>query len=338
MNLLVTGGTGYIGSHTCVELLKEGHKIVIVDNLSNSQKGVLQRIEAITGKTCDFYEADIRDKNALDTIFCKHDIDAVIHFAALKAVGESTQKPLLYYENNVSGTLTLLASMKRAGVKNMVFSSSATVYGAPDVVPVKEDAQLKPATNPYGACKQMVERILQDEFIADPEWSISILRYFNPAGADKSGLIGENPKDIPNNLLPYIAQVAVGHLPYLKIYGNNYPTKDGTGIRDYIHVIDLARGHIAAINIHKEDKGVFVYNLGTGKGSSVLNVLHAFEKAAGKKLPYQFEDRRSGDIAESYADPSRARTKLNWVAKYTIEEMMADAWHWQSNNPDGITE
>lgn len=338
MHLLVTGGTGYIGSHTCVELLKAGHEVTIIDNLCNSQQGVLKRIEKITGKTCAFYQADIRDTQRIKDVFNQKPIDAVIHFAALKAVGESTQKPLTYYDNNVAGTLNLLSVMKSADVKNIVFSSSATVYGTPDNVPIKEDAPLKPATNPYGACKQMAERILNDAYLADPEWNISILRYFNPAGAHKSGLIGEDPKDIPNNLLPYIAQVSVGRLPYLKVCGNDYPTVDGTGVRDYIHVTDLALGHIAALETHQNDKGVHVYNLGTGQGSSVFQALHSFERACNKKLPYKVVGRRPGDIATSYADPALAHENLNWKATHFLDEMLEDAWRWQSKNPNGLTD
>ena len=329
MHLLITGGTGYIGSHTCVELLKAGHEITIVDNLSNSQHDVVERIKKITGKPCDFVMGDIRDLSVLDRVFSHKPIDAVIHFAGLKAVGESVLKPLLYYENNVCGTLNLLMAMKKAGLKRIVFSSSATVYGNPDILPVTENAPLKPAINPYGASKQMIERILNDEYIADSQWSICILRYFNPAGADKSGLIGENPKDIPNNLLPYVAKTAAGDLPYLNIFGNDYSTADGTGERDYIHVTDLAAGHIASLNEHKNDHGVFAYNLGTGRPSSVLHVLCAFEKACGKTIPYKFVARRAGDVATMYADTKKANTILKWKAKLSLDDMMNDAWHWQ---------
>ena len=338
MHLLVTGGTGYIGSHTCIELLQAGHEVTVVDNLSNSQRGVLQRIEQITGKSCHFYQADIRDSQSLEKIFNQKPVDAVIHFAGLKAVGESTQKPLVYYDNNVTGSLHLLEIMKKTGVKNILFSSSATVYGTPDSVPIKESAPLKPATNPYGACKQMVERILNDEYLSDPEWNISILRYFNPAGAHKSGLIGEDPKDTPNNLLPYIAQVAVGRLPHLNICGNDYSTADGTGVRDYIHVVDLSLGHIAALETHRNEPGIHIYNLGTGHGSSVLDALNSFEKACNKKLSYKIVERRAGDIAVSYADPTLANKKLNWKATRRLDEMLEDAWRWQSTNPNGISE
>jgi len=336
LHLLVTGGTGYIGSHTCIELLQAGHEVTIIDNLINSQKAVVERIKTITGKSCVFYQTDVLDTKQLETVFRQHSIDAVIHFAALKSVAESTQKPLLYYKNNVTGLMSLLTAMKSSEVKTLIFSSSATVYGTPDFVPIQETAPLKPATNPYGSCKQMAERILTDELIADPNWNISILRYFNPAGSHSSGLLGENPKDIPNNLLPYIAKVAVGRLPYLTIYGNDYNTIDGTGVRDYIHVTDLALGHIAALETHQDNKGVHIYNLGTGKGSSVLQVLHAFEKACGRKIPFKYADRRPGDIATSYADPTLANKKLKWEAERSLDEMMLDAWLWQSKHPNGL--
>lgn len=329
MHLLITGGMGYIGSHTCVELLKAGHEVTIVDNLSNSQSDVAEYIKKITGKHCDFFQADIRDVKALDKIFSHKPVDAVIHFAALKAVGESVLKPLLYYENNVYGTLNLLIAMKKANVKRIIFSSSATVYGDSAEVPVTESTALKPAVNPYGAGKQMVERILADEYSSDQEWSICVLRYFNPVGAHESGLIGENPKDIPNNLLPYVAKVASGDLAYLNIFGNDYPTADGTGARDYIHVTDLALGHIAALNKHKNDQGVFIYNLGTGQYNSVLQVLHAFEKACGKTIPYKFAKRRKGDIAISYANTEKAKTVLQWKATHSLDDTMKDAWNWQ---------
>ena len=336
MRLLVTGGTGYIGSHTCVELLDAGHDVVIIDNLSNSKKSILKRIHQITGKSCTFYEADLRDTDNLKHIFEKNHIDAVMHFASLKSVGASVKEPLLYYNNNVTGALCLVEAMQHAEIKHLVFSSSATVYGAPDHVPIKETAELKPATNPYGACKQMIERILLDLLLADPAWNISILRYFNPAGAHHSGLIGEDPRNIPDNLLPYIAQVAVNRLPCLKIYGNDYPTHDGTGVRDYIHVVDLALGHIAALKVHENDQGAHIYNLGTGRGVSVMEALSAFNKVCKKELPYEIAGRRSGDIATCYADPTLANQKMNWKAKYTFEAMLKDIWRWQSHNPTGL--
>lgn len=334
MNILITGGAGYIGSHTCVELLEADHDIVVVDNLINSSKESLKRVEKLTGRSLKFHKVDILNREDLNQVFKQHDFDAVIHFAALKAVGESVEKPLLYYHNNVSGSLILYEVMQSNGVKNIVFSSSATVYGDPESVPIKEDFPVT-TTNPYGSTKLMMETILQDLHQADEEWNVALLRYFNPIGAHPSGLIGEDPGGIPNNLLPYIAQVAVGKLDKLQVFGNDYPTRDGTGVRDYIHVVDLARGHLAALDKLKEKPGVVTYNLGTGKGYSVLEVIKAFAKASGKKIPYDIVDRRPGDIAECWADPGKAKEELNWQAEYGIEDMCRDAWNWQSKNPDG---
>jgi len=334
MNILVTGGAGYIGSHTCVELLEDDHDIVVVDNLINSSKESLKRVEKLTGRSLKFHKVDILNREDLNQVFKQHDFDAVIHFAALKAVGESVEKPLLYYHNNVSGSLILYEVMQSNGVKNIVFSSSATVYGDPESVPIKEDFPIT-TTNPYGSTKLMMETILQDLHQADEEWNVALLRYFNPIGAHPSGLIGEDPGGIPNNLLPYIAQVAVGKLDKLQVFGNDYPTRDGTGVRDYIHVVDLARGHLAALDKLKEKPGVVTYNLGTGKGYSVLEVIKAFAKASGKKIPYDIVGRRPGDIAECWADPGKAKEELNWQAEYGIEDMCRDAWNWQSKNPDG---
>ena len=328
MSILVTGGAGYIGSHTCVELLNQGYDVVVVDNLANSSKKSLERVEEITGKKLTFYEADLLDRNAMEKIFEKEDIDSVIHFAGLKAVGESVAKPIEYYYNNITGTLILCDVMRNHGVKNIVFSSSATVYGDPAFVPITEEC-------PYGQTKSMLEQILTDIHTSDPEWNVILLRYFNPIGAHKSGKIGEDPKGIPNNLLPYVAQVAVGKLKCLGVFGNDYDTPDGTGVRDYIHVVDLAQGHVKAIEKIKENKGVLVYNLGTGKGYSVLDVVHAFEKACGKKINYEIKARRPGDIATCYADPAKAKAELGWEAKYGIDEMCADSWRWQSSNPNG---
>ncbi len=334
MSILVTGGAGYIGSHTCVELLNKGYDIVVVDNLSNSSEESLRRVEKITGKTLKFYKADIRDYDALDKIFSKENIDSVIHFAGLKAVGESVEKPLEYYQNNIGGTMVMCEVMKKHNVKNIVFSSSATVYGNPKTVPITEDFPLS-CTNPYGWTKLMLEQILTDIHTADKEWNVILLRYFNPVGAHESGLIGEDPKGIPNNLTPYITQVAIGKLDSLGVFGNDYDTPDGTGVRDYIHVVDLAIGHVKAIEKLKEKQGVSIYNLGTGKGYSVLEVVKAFEKACGKPIKYQIKPRRAGDIATCYADPSKAKKELNWVAELGIDEMCRDAWKWQSNNPNG---
>lgn len=332
--ILVTGGSGYIGSHTCVELLNAGEDIVVVDNFINSKPEALNRIKKITGKDFKFYEFDLLNKDDINKIFDENEIESVIHFAGLKAVGESVKKPLLYYHNNLTGTFNLLEVMKQHNVKKIVFSSSATVYGMAKV-PIKEDSPLS-TTNPYGSTKLMIEQILKDVFVADNEWSIALLRYFNPVGAHESGLIGENPNGIPNNLMPYISQVAVGKLECLSVFGNDYPTPDGTGVRDYIHVVDLALGHLKAVQKIRENKGVDAYNLGTGKGYSVLELIKAFEKASGIKVPYKIVQRREGDIAECYADPSKAYSILGWKAKRGIEEMCTDTWKWQQLNPNGF--
>ena len=335
MAILVTGGAGYIGSHTCVELLKEGYEVVVVDNLYNSSEEALNRVKQITGKEVKFYNVDVLDREALDQVFKKESIDSVIHFAALKAVGESVAKPLEYYQNNITGTLTLCDVMRNNGVKNIVFSSSATVYGDPAFVPITEDCPKGKITNPYGQTKSMMEQILTDLNVADPEWNVILLRYFNPIGAHESGLIGEDPKGIPNNLVPYIAQVAVGKLACLGVFGDDYDTPDGTGVRDYIHVVDLAVGNVKAIKKLEDKEGVSIYNLGTGKGYSVLDVVKAYEKACGKPIKYEIKPRRPGDIAQCYADPTKAEKELGWVAERGIEEMCADSWRWQSMNPDG---
>ncbi|HOJ47780.1 MAG TPA: UDP-glucose 4-epimerase GalE [Bacillota bacterium] len=329
MSILVTGGTGYIGSHTSVELIKQGYDIVIADNLSNSKADVIDKIEKITGKRPAFYQVDILDRAGLENIFSAHNIDAIIHFAGKKAVGESVQQPLMYYHNNITGTINVLEAMLKFGCRKFVFSSSATVYGVPKTVPIKEDFPLS-ATNPYGSTKLYIEGILKDLYVANPSLSITLLRYFNPIGAHESGLIGDNPNGIPNNLMPYITRVAKGTLPYLNVFGNDYPTHDGTGVRDYIHVIDLARGHIKAIE-HMDQPGVKVYNLGTGKGYSVLDIVHAFEKVNGIKIPYQFTARRPGDVAECYADPTKAKEELGWTAEYGLEEMCRSAWNFEKN-------
>ena len=332
--ILVTGGAGYIGSHTCVELLEAGYEPVVFDNLSNSKPAALERVARIAGKTLEFVEGDIRDSATLDAVLRERSIDAVIHFAGLKAVGESVEKPLEYYDNNVSGTVTLLQAMRNAGVKSIVFSSSATVYGDPASLPIREDFPLS-ATNPYGRSKLIIEDILRDLYRADPTWNIGILRYFNPVGAHASGLIGEDPNDIPNNLMPYIAQVAVGKLAQLSVFGDDYPTHDGTGVRDYIHVVDLARGHIKALQKLAQSPGCVTYNLGTGAGYSVLDIVKAFEKASGRTVAYRIAGRRAGDIAACYADPELARRELGWAAEYGVEAMCEDSWRWQSNNPEG---
>ena len=334
MKILVTGGAGYIGSHACVELLNAGYEVVVVDNLSNSKEEALRRVQEITGKSLKFYKADLLDAEALDTIFKQESIDAVMHFAGLKAVGESVSIPLYYYHNNITGTLLLCKAMQKYGVKNMVFSSSATVYGDPSRVPITEDFPLS-ATNPYGQTKLMIEQILRDLYKSDNSFNIAILRYFNPVGAHKSGLIGEDPKGIPNNLVPYITQVAAGKLDELKVFGNDYPTPDGTGVRDYIHVVDLVLGHLKALDKLMTNPGVVTYNLGTGKGYSVLEMVNAFRKVTGKPIPYKIVDRRPGDIASCYADPSKANKELGWRATRGLEEMCQDAWRWQSNNPNG---
>ena len=327
--ILLTGGAGYIGSHTAVELLEAGYEVLCVDNCYNSSPDALKRVEKITGKTVKFYQNDILDADAMHRIFSENKIDAVIHFAGLKAVGESVSVPLKYYHNNISGTVVLCEAMQEAGVKRIVFSSSATVYGLPKSLPIREDFPLS-ATNPYGRTKLMIEEILRDVAVSDPEWSISILRYFNPVGAHKSGQIGESPRGIPNNLMPYIAQVATGKLAKLRVFGNDYPTPDGTGVRDYIHVTDLALGHLAALKRALTKTGVDVYNLGTGNGYSVLQLLKAFEKASNKTIPYEIVERRPGDIAACYADPSKAKAELGWQATRGVDEMCEDVWRWQS--------
>lgn len=338
MSILVTGGAGFIGSHTCVELLEAGYEVVVVDNLYNASRKSMDRIEQITGKKPTFYEADILDREALNKIFEKELIESVIHFAGLKAVGESVAKPIEYYYNNIAGTLVLCDVMRKHNVKNIVFSSSATVYGDPAFIPITEECPKGKITNPYGQTKGMLEQVLEDIHVSDPEWNVILLRYFNPIGAHKSGLIGEDPKGIPNNLVPYVAQVAIGKLECLGVFGDDYDTPDGTGVRDYIHVVDLAKGHVAAIKKLEEKKGVLIYNLGTGKGYSVLDVVHAFEKACGKKIPYAVKPRRPGDIATCYADPAKAKAELGWEAENGIEEMCADSWRWQSMNPNGYEE
>ena len=336
MSILVTGGAGYIGSHTCVELVEAGYDIVVADNLSNSCEEAVHRVEHIVGKSIPFVKAELTHADEVEELFERFgDIDAVIHFAGLKAVGESVAKPLEYYYNNLTCTLEVLKAMRRHNVKNFVFSSSATVYGDPERVPISEDFPTGGTTNPYGTTKLFQERILMDYCAADPTMNVALLRYFNPIGAHESGLIGEDPRGIPNNLVPYIAQVAVGKLEKLHVYGDDYPTHDGTGVRDYIHVVDLARGHVAALRKLAQNCGLFTCNLGTGKGYSVLDVLHAYEKACGKTLPYVIDPRRPGDIAECYADPAKARDELGWEARYGIEEMCASSWKWQSANPNG---
>ncbi len=332
--ILVTGGAGYIGTHTVVELLAADYNLVIIDNLCNSSQIALDRVEQIAGRSCNFYQADIRDIYALDQIFTDHEIDAVIHFAGLKAVGESTQIPLEYYDNNVTGTLTLLRAMEKADVRKLVFSSSATVYGDPATVPIQENFPTS-ATNPYGRSKLMIEEMLKDLSASDPDWGIVLLRYFNPVGAHESGLIGEDPRGIPNNLIPYVSQVAVGKLSELSVFGDDYPTRDGTGIRDYIHVVDLAQGHLKALDHIAGSSGVLTYNLGTGNGYSVLDIVSAFEKASGQSVPYRIVPRRAGDIAACWADPSLARGELNWQAERDLDKMMCDTWNWQKKNPSG---
>ena len=334
MKVLLTGGAGYIGSHTAVELMNAGCDIVIADDLSNSCREVVKRIEELGKKTVRFYEIDVCGEDALEQVFSENDIDAVIHFAGKKAVGESVAKPLMYYKNNLDATMNLLEVMQRHDVNKLIFSSSATVYGVPKVVPIDEK-QPTWCTNPYGWTKYMSEQIMRDVCAANPKLSIVLLRYFNPIGAHESGRIGEDPKGIPNNLMPYISQVAIGRREKLSVFGNDYDTHDGTGVRDYIHVVDLAKGHVAAINKIKENPGVKIYNLGTGKGYSVLDVIHAFGKACGKEIPYEIKPRRAGDIATCYSDASLAKKELGWEAQYDIDEMCADSWKWQSMNPDG---
>jgi len=333
-NILVTGGAGYIGSHTCLELLQAGYKVVVVDNLSNSSEESLKRVQELTGKSLDFHQVDLLDHDGLDAVFASYPVDAVIHFAGLKAVGESVEIPLRYYHNNVTGTLILCEVMREHDVKDIVFSSSATVYGDPHKVPITEDFPLS-ATNPYGRTKLIIEDILRDLHRADGAWNIVLLRYFNPVGAHASGRIGEDPSGIPNNLFPYITQVAVGKLNQLSVFGNDYPTRDGTGVRDYIHVVDLSLGHLRALDRLPSNPGVATYNLGTGRGYSVLEVVKAFEEASGKEVPYKIVGRRPGDVASCYADPTKAERELNWRAERGIAEMCTDAWRWQSNNPNG---
>ncbi len=334
MKILVTGGAGYIGSHTCVELLAKGHEVVIVDNFVNASPKSVERVRKISGKNAELYEGDIRDSALLDKIFASHKIDWVIHFAGLKAVGESCAKPVEYYDNNIGGTLVLLQAMRKAGCKKIVFSSSATVYGTPERLPLDETCRVGGTTNPYGSSKFFQEIMLEDVYKADNEWTVVLLRYFNPVGAHESGLIGEDPKGIPNNLTPYIAKVAIGELKEVGVFGDDYDTHDGTGVRDYIHVVDLAKGHVAAIDKIKNG-GVHVYNLGTGVGYSVLDVIHAFEKACGHKLAYSVKPRRAGDIAACYADAAKAKRELGWQAELGIDEMCSSLWKWQSKNPNG---
>ena len=336
MHIIVTGGAGYIGSHTCLELLNTGHEVTVIDNLCNANKEGLHRVEQLTGKTVRFFQVDLLDPVAVDQVFKESPTaTVVIHFAGLKAVGESVEKPLLYYKNNLTGTINLCQVMQDHGVKNIVFSSSATVYGDPATVPITEDFPLLACTNPYGRTKSMIEDILRDVYVADPEWNVALLRYFNPVGAHDSGRIGEDPNGIPNNLMPYISQVAVGKLEELSVFGDDYPTPDGTGVRDYIHVVDLATGHLRALEKLEEKPGVVTYNLGTGQGYSVLDMVKAFEKVTGKKVAYRIDPRRSGDIAQCYADPSLAEKELGWRAQRGIDEMCTDTWRWQSNNPNG---
>ncbi|WP_068540185.1 UDP-glucose 4-epimerase GalE [Olegusella massiliensis] len=337
--VLVTGGAGFIGSHTVVELLQQGYKVIVVDDLSNASDIVIDRIDEIVGDEAasrlTFYEADVNSRKAMDTIFTDNQIDRVIHFAGYKAVGESVEKPIEYYKNNLGNTLNLVEVMRDHGCKSIIFSSSATVYGEPDTLPLTENSPKKPATNPYGWTKWMIEQILSDLHVADSEWDVVLLRYFNPIGAHPSGLMGEDPKGIPNNLVPYVAQVAVGKREYIRIWGDDYPTPDGTGVRDYIHVMDLASGHVAALAWMNGCTGVEIFNLGTGKGSSVLDVVHAFSRACGKELPYKIGPRRAGDVVANYADCSKAEQKMGWKAKYNLDDMCRDSWNWQSNNPNG---
>ncbi|THB70335.1 MAG: UDP-glucose 4-epimerase GalE [Desulfobulbaceae bacterium] len=339
MHILVTGGAGYIGSHTCLELLEQGHQITVVDNLMNSKAESLKRVMELSGKTLQLEVSDLLNINDLARIFYSTDvpIDGVIHFAGLKAVGESVEKPLLYYQNNVIGTLNLLEIMRETGVKNLIFSSSATVYGDPHTVPITESFPLS-CTNPYGRSKLMIEEMLTDFQVSEPDFNIALLRYFNPVGAHSSGLIGEDPSGIPNNLMPYISQVAVGKLERLSVFGDDYPTPDGTGVRDYIHVVDLARGHVAALEKLASNPGLVIYNLGTGSGYSVLEMVKAFEKASGNTIPYAMTERRPGDIAQCYADPKKAEKELGWKALHSLEDMCVDAWNWQSKNPQGYSD
>lgn len=335
MRILVTGGAGYIGSHTCLELLNQGHEVVVFDNLSNSSEESLNRVKKLTGKDLTFYEADMLDREALERIFHQEQIDAVIHFAGLKAVGESVVKPLEYYYNNITGTLILCDVMRNHGVKKIIFSSSATVYGDPAFIPITEECPKGQCTNPYGQTKSMLEQILTDIQKADPEWNVILLRYFNPVGAHESGLIGEDPAGIPNNLTPYITQVAVGKLKEVGVFGDDYDTPDGTGVRDYIHVMDLANGHVKALKKFEDQPDVYIYNLGTGQGYSVLDMIRAFSRAVGREIPYAIKPRRAGDIATCYSDASKAEKELGWKAERGIDEMCADSWRWQSMNPSG---
>ena len=335
MKILVTGGAGYIGSHTCVELLEKGMEVVVVDNLVNANAKSLERVQQIAGKDLSFYQVDVRDRGEMDRIFTEHDIDCVIHFAGLKAVGESVSMPLEYYDNNLNSTIVLCQTMREHGVKDIVFSSSATVYSSDNEVPLAEDSRTGMCTNPYGWTKYMNEQILQDVAHANPDWSVALLRYFNPIGAHESGLIGEDPVGIPNNLMPYVTQVASGKLPRLRVFGNDYPTHDGTGVRDFIHVVDLACGHVAACEYLMKTQGCEVFNLGTGNGFSVLDLVHAFQRVNGIEIPYEIVARRPGDIATCYADASRAKNLLGWQAKKTLDDMCRDAWRWQNGNPNG---
>jgi UDP-glucose 4-epimerase len=338
MAILVTGGAGFIGSHTCVELQQAGYDVVVYDNLSNASEKSLERVEAITGKPVKFYKGDILDRDRLNEVFEKEQLDSCIHFAGLKAVGESVAKPWEYYENNIAGTLTLVDVMRQHGCKNIIFSSSATVYGDPAEIPITENCPKGQCTNPYGWTKSMLEQILSDMQKADPEWNVVLLRYFNPIGAHPSGTMGENPNGIPNNLMPYITQVAVGKLPELGVFGDDYDTPDGTGVRDYIHVVDLAKGHVKALKKIEENAGLKIYNLGTGVGYSVLDIVKNFEAANGIKIPYSIKPRRAGDIATCYSDATKAKEELGWTAEYGIKEMCADSWRWQKNNPNGYAD
>ena len=337
MRILVTGGAGYIGSHTCVELLNVGHEIVVVDNLSNSNIESLKRVERLTNKSLEFYETDLLDTQRISTVFSTHLIEAVIHFAAYKAVGESVEKPLDYYQNNVAGTINLLNTMRQHNCKNLVYSSSCTVYGEPRQVPITEDHPTLAAESPYGWTKLMTEQIMRDIYASDPDWNFALLRYFNPVGAHPSGDIGEDPHGIPTNLMPYITQVAIGRLKELRVFGNDYPTADGTGVRDYLHVVDLAQAHVCAVEKLGSDPGLLTYNLGTGRGSSVLEVIATFERVTGIKIPYQIVDRRAGDVVAAYADPTKVENELGWQSKFDLGDMCRDGWNWQQKNPNGYS-
>ncbi len=338
MKILLTGGAGFIGSHTLIELVAAGHEAVVVDNLYNSSPIALKRVEKIVGKQVPFYQTDVRDREGMNRVFAEHKFDACIHFAGLKAVGESVEKPLEYYENNMNGTFVLLDTMRKHGCKNIIFSSSATVYGDPAQIPITEECPKGRCTNPYGQTKSMLEEVMMDVQKADPEWNVVLLRYFNPIGAHQSGTIGENPNGIPNNLMPYITQTAIGKRKELGVFGNDYDTPDGTGVRDYIHVVDLARAHVAALQAIERKQGIAIYNIGTGRGYSVLDVVNAFMYANGVDVPYVFKPRRAGDIATCYCDPSKAKRELGWEAQYGIEEMCRDSWNWQRQNPNGFEE